>query len=478
VLTLGDIIAYLAPGLPGPGEASIQIDGVCVDSRQAAEGSLFVALRGEKTDGHLYVDDAFRKGARAALVERPITADTVVDTVGAVAPRKWELPVQIVVRDSLEALQRLAQVHRERHPELHVVGVTGSVGKTTTKEAIASILASRHAVLRSAGNHNNEIGLPLTLLSLRSEHRFAVLEMGMYDLGEIAQLCDISRPRWGVITNVGPVHLERLGSIARIAQAKAELVRALPADGLAVLNGDDPYVARMREETDAPVLTFGLSEGNLVRAEEVAVHGLDGTSFWVRVNDAPELGLTGDRHELRVPALGAHVAMTALPGVALGLAAGLDWDAIQRGLISQGYGLRLVPRLGSGGVTILDDAYNASPASTCAAIELLAQLSGRHVAVLADMLELGPAEEAGHREVGGYCAGRVDLLVAVGPRAQWMAEEALEAGMPGAAVVMVEDAAAAIEALRDRVQPGDVVLVKGSRSMGMEAVVGAWRERV
>ena len=225
--TLHELINALAPDIALPPETNLELTNTYIDSRQVEPGGLFVALAGEQTDGHRYVADVFEAGAVAALVQESDPRWPCVDTVQGTCPECWVGPIQIRVEDSLTALQRVSHIRRISRTDLRVIGVTGSLGKTTTKEAIARVLAQRYRTLYSQGNHNNEIGLPLTLLQLEDQSH-AVLEMGMYDLGEIALLCDIARPQLGVVTNVGPTHLERLGTIDRIAQAKSELVQALP----------------------------------------------------------------------------------------------------------------------------------------------------------------------------------------------------------------------------------------------------------
>ena len=278
-------MAVLAPSLHIQGAEAIAVAQVCIDSRQASPGCLFVALRGQHADGHDYVQDAFRAGATVTLVERPIDSATLIDTRGLVTSQTAQSPVAVVVDDSLAALQSLAKARRDAHEGLRVIGVTGSVGKTMAKEAIASVIAQRFVTLKSEGNRNNEIGLPLTLMALDATHQRAVLEMGMYALGEIALLCEIARPQIGVVTNVGPTHLERLGSLERIAQAKAELVRALPPDGFAVLNGDDERVREMSKLTSARALDFGLSPVSTVWAEVISSEATAGVRFVVHVLD-------------------------------------------------------------------------------------------------------------------------------------------------------------------------------------------------
>ncbi|MCD6518923.1 MAG: UDP-N-acetylmuramoyl-tripeptide--D-alanyl-D-alanine ligase, partial [Anaerolineae bacterium] len=384
-------------------------------------------------------------------------------------------PVAVVVRDPLASLQRFARVRREAARGLRVVGVTGSVGKTTAKELIATVLEQRYRVLKSWGNYNNEIGLPLTLMDLEPSHQYAVLEMGMYAQGEIAQLCEIAQPQIGVVMNVEPVHLERLGSIERIAEAKAELVEALPRDGVAVLNGDDPRVRAMASKCMGEVVTFGLGPENDLWAEKVMSKGLEGVRFLARA--ASRFAGRGGAKELRLRMLGRHVVMPALAAAAVGLLEGLSWEEIAQGLEKVGYGLRLVPKRGKNGILLLDDTYNASPPSTIAALEAMAELPGRHIAVLGDMLELGTWERRGHREVGKRCAHLVDVLIAVGERARWIAEGALEADMPSGSVHWVKTNKDATILLEEIMRSGDNVLIKGSRGMAMEEIVEAWEER-
>ena len=490
-MTLADIVAALAPGLVVSGAEGVPVSGVCVDSRQATPGCLFVALRGERSDGHAYVGEAYARGATVALVERPVEGATLVDTVRWSAGGLLGAPsatsaakVAVIVPDALQGLQRLAQARRLAHSDLRVIGVTGSLGKTTTKEAIAAVLAQRYTTLKSPGNYNNEIGLPLTLMALEPEHQRAVLEMGMYALGEIAALCRLARPQVGVVTHVLPVHLERLGSIECVAQAKAELIEALPEGGLAVLNGDDPRVramAGLAPVRGRRVVTFGLEADNIVRAVEIQDHGLAGVSFVAQVASErwplePRRGL-GVRHELVLATLGQHMVRAALAAVSVGLAEGLDWPEIQHGLTAQGQGVRLVSVRGPNGSTLLDDSYNASPTSTVAALGFLASLPGRHLAVLGDMLELGAGEEDGHRAVGRCAAQGVEVLLTVGQRARLIAAEAIRGGLPETQVHVMDDNASASDYLAGILREGDILLVKGSRGMAMEAIVRALEDR-
>jgi UDP-N-acetylmuramoyl-tripeptide--D-alanyl-D-alanine ligase len=473
--SLAHILATLAPGWPVDGAQDIAVDQVCIDSRNANSGSLFVALAGENVDGHDYVQVAFATGARIALVERTVAGLPCVDTIERTAPMLLGSAVTVRVPSTLGALQALAAERRRDHPALKVIGITGSVGKTTTKEAVAFVLGARYRVLKSGGNRNNEIGLPLTLMTVLPEHNRAVLEMGMYKLGEIADLCRVAAPDAGLVTNVEPVHLERLGSIERIAEAKAELVRALPCDGWAALNADDARVMAMADLTEARVVSYGCAPVADVRLTGVTDLGLQGNAFAVKVK--PSLaGARADECTLQTGMLGATAAGAALAAVTVGLLEGLSWGEIQRGLDDLGQGLRLVSRAGNDGVTILDDCYNASPPSVISALRFLGSLVGRRVAVLGDMLELGAIEVEGHKQVGRVASDTCDVLVTVGTRARDIALAAGEHGLPGTCIKAVADNGRAIAHLRQVLRPSDVVLVKGSRGMRMEEIVSSLLE--
>jgi UDP-N-acetylmuramoyl-tripeptide--D-alanyl-D-alanine ligase len=351
-----------------------------------------------------------------------------------------------------------------------VVGVTGSIAKTSTKEAVAAVLGRRFVTLRSEGNRNNEVGLPLTVLDLGPEHGAAVLEMGMYAGGEIRDLAAIALPSIGIVTTVQPVHLSRIGSIEAIEDAKAELVEALPAaadGGTAILNADDPRVRRMAGRTRARVLGYGFAGDADVRAADVASAGFDGMRFTlVTPSGSAATSIRG---------LGRLAVHNALAGAAAGLAAGMAIGEIVAGLGDVGSAPHRSTVIRAGGVTIVDDAYNASPGSVRAALELLAGLPGRPVAVLGEMRELGSAHDAGHLEVGRLAGDTLDLLVVVdgapGGAAAGIVEGARAAGLAPDRVLGVGDAASAIAALAARLAPGDVVLVKASRGVELERVV-------
>jgi UDP-N-acetylmuramoyl-tripeptide--D-alanyl-D-alanine ligase len=455
--------------------ADTVITDAAIDSRLVIPGALFVALPGERSDGHDHVAAAFERGAALALIERDTPGDLkTVDLREPLAESRLpeiEPPFCLRVHKTLDALQRIAGFWRSQLG-LRVIGVTGSVGKSTTKELAADVLEMRYRTVRNPGNLNNEIGLPLSMLRFTEAHERAVLEMGFYVPGEIALLCDLAKPSVGVVTNVSQVHMERAGSLEAIVAGKTELVASLPPppEGVAVLNHDEPLVRGMASRTQARVMSYGLSPEADLRADEVEGLGLDGVRF--------VLHYQGDRVHVRVPLLGRHSVHTALRATAVGLIEGLTWDEIVHGLQSSQSQLRLVAVQGPHGSLLLDDTYNAAPASVTAALNLLAELEGRRVAVLGDMLELGEYEEWGHRMVGARAAEVADELVAVGERARWIADEAVHAGLAASHIVLQPDSRAAVEHLRTSIREGDVVLVKGSRGMHMDQIVAALEETV
>lgn len=463
-LTLGHVLAALTPFRAATLPTALR--EVVIDSRQVKAGDLFVALPGERVDGHAYIGDAFRRGARAALVSRPDPAFAVVDCrPGAPVPPAWQPgPVQVWVEDSLTALQQVARAWRQQFT-VRVVGITGSVGKTTTKELTAAVLAQRYPTLKSEGNYNNEIGLPLTLLQLRPSHERVVLEMGLYVPGDIALLCDIARPQVGVVTLVGTVHLERAGTLEALVAGKRELVEALPADGVAILNADEPLVMSMAPFTAARIVTYGLDRRADVWAEGIESAGVRGVRFTLHYNGAAA--------RIHLPLLGQHSVHTALRAAAVGFVEGLTWEEVSAGLQSHRDQLRVLLVAGPRDSLIVDDTYNASPESTLAALNLLRDLDGRRVAVLGDMLELGFAEEASHQLVGRRAAEVADVLVAVGARGRIIGEEALAVGMPAGRVHFAPDADTTLPLLQALIQPRDVLLIKASRGLRLDQLVAA-----
>jgi UDP-N-acetylmuramoyl-tripeptide--D-alanyl-D-alanine ligase len=456
-IALDDLLAATAGRLLGPTTVT-SFSGAAVDSRNVTPRCCFVALPGERVDGHRFVSEALRNGASVALVERPVELDPEVQDAAIVQ-----------VADTLHALQELAAWWR-RQSAVRVVGITGSTGKTIAKEVVADVLARSLNTLRNRGNLNSESGLPMTLLELEPQHEVAVLEMSMYTEGEIARLAEIARPEVGVVLAVHPTHLERAGSIEAIARAKSELPRALPADGLAVLNADDERVAAMAAVTPAAVRTYGLGVGAEVRAADVVSHGLAGTEFTLH---APWV-----TRRLRSGTPGRHLVPHALAAVAVAQRFAVPMDEVEAALAAGSQAEhRMAVTQSASGATLVDDSYNASPVSVSAALDFLAETpipaGGRRLAVLGDMLELGPDEERLHRQIGAQAAGVVERLLAVGERAAWIAEAARVAGL--ASVSEVPDVGEAIEAF-DRVMaagPGDVVLVKGSRGIELDRLVAA-----
>ncbi len=472
MLTLADILESLT-GFRFS-QASQVITEASVDSRQVIPGALFVAIPGERVDGHQFVDDALHRGAQVALIEREVdTSFPIVDlrqgrfTAASVCP---ELPCCLWVDQTIHALQQVARFWRRRL-DLRVIGITGSVGKSTTKELIAEVLGQRYRTLKNPGNLNNEIGLPLTLLRLGEGYEAAVLEMGFYVPGEIALLCDIALPQVGVVTNIGTVHAERAGSQEAIARGKAELVESLPAApaGVAVLNYDDPWVRDMALQTSARVFFYGLDPHADIWADEVEGIGLEGVRF--------RLHYRNEVLHLRVPLIGRHSVHTVLRAAAVGLVEGLTWQEIVSGLRSGHAQLRLVAVRTKSGALMLDDTYNASPESTLAALNLLSEIEGHKIAVLGDMLELGPYTQVGHEMVGVRAAEVVDELVTVGELGRMIAASARGAGMKNELITEFADTQEAIAYLEAHLTAQDVVLVKGSHGVRMDRIAAAMEYR-
>jgi UDP-N-acetylmuramoyl-tripeptide--D-alanyl-D-alanine ligase len=366
------------------------------------------------------------------------------------------------VADPAVALRAVAAAYRDRFDPL-VIGITGSLAKTSTKELAAEVLAGRFRVLRSAGNENNEIGLPLTLLRLRPEHEVAVLEMGFYTTGEISLLARLARPTIGLVTAVRGVHLSRAGSIEAIEAGKRELVEALPASGWAVLNADDPRVSRMANATAAQVVRYGFDPTADVRAEDVRSLATEGMCFQLRLADG--------RHEVTTPALGRHGVHNALAAAAIAACAGLTSDEIVSGLARPASAAHRSQIVRAGGWTILDDSYNASPDAVLAALGLLAELPGRRIAVLGEMLELGDTAPAEHHRVGVSTADAADRLVVVGAAASGIAEGALAGGMAPEHIDRVADRDEALAVLLATLRDGDTILVKASRGAALDILV-------
>jgi UDP-N-acetylmuramoyl-tripeptide--D-alanyl-D-alanine ligase len=466
MLTLADAIEALTDTRPPLTE--MVITEAAIDSRQVIPGSMFVAIPGGRVDGHDYVGDAFQHGASFALIQHTIPGSFQTLPLTKGQPLDLQIildaPLCLLVENTLIALQQIAHFWR-RKLSLRVIGITGSVGKSTTKEVIAEVLDQRYHTLKSPGNMNNEIGLPLTILKLGHGYERAVLEMGFYVPGEIAFLCDIALPEIGVVTNIGTVHAERAGSQEDIFLGKSELVKALPANGVAVLNLDDPWVRKMAELTIASVFFYGLDPAADLWADEVESLGLEGIRF--------RLHYQQETLHVHIPMIGQHSVHTALRAAAVGLADGLTWQEILDGLRQGHTQLRLTAVRTERGALILDDTYNASPESMLAALNLLSELDGNKVAVLGDMLELGQYEIQGHEMVGVRTAEVANSLVTVGKRGHIIAKAARQAGLASGKIFEFEDTDEVIVHLRKFLTKEDVVLVKGSHDLRMDRVVAA-----
>ncbi|MCZ8511230.1 UDP-N-acetylmuramoyl-tripeptide--D-alanyl-D-alanine ligase [Paenibacillus filicis] len=453
--TLGEI-ALMAGGTLSEGVPSdLRVNGVSKDTRTIEQGALYVPLIGEAFDGHRFVEEALKRGAAASLWQ----ADRPDAPAGA--------PL-IYVKDTLAALQRLAREYRRQLP-VRIVGITGSNGKTTTKDLTAAVLSASFQVHKTAGNYNNHIGLPLTLLGLNEETEIAVLEMGMSGRGEIELLSRLAEPEVAVITNIGEAHLLQLGSRKEIARAKTEILVGLQPDGLLIYNGDEPLIEEVLPELAEPgrmnaaayrKLRFGAEPDNAYFPADVSMDSA-GSHFH----------LGGDDTDYYVPLPGAHNVVNALAAIAVGRHFGMQPADVARGLSqAELTGMRIEVLSAPSGLTILNDAYNASPTSMRAAIALLHELTGyeRKYAVLGDMLELGDREAEFHRGVGAMLdPERVEVVYLYGPLSVHTAE-GLKERFPADRVRYYEDKEALAEALKLAAGPKDVVLIKGSRGMRME----------
>ncbi len=462
---LREVISVKVLAGDAPGWLKQRIRRISLDSRSVKPGDLFVAIKGDRYDGHDFVAAAIRCGAVGVLVHDGFR----VDHASLKEAGKKSSPVILGARDPLFAYQQLATHHRSRF-DIPVVAVTGSNGKTTTKEMVASVMAHRWRILKTEGNLNNRIGVPQTLFRLNGRHEGAVIEMGVDHVGQTTRLCEIARPTVGLITNIGPDHLEFFGSMEGSAQAKAELLDLLPPDGTAVLNMDDPYYDYLAARARCRVISFGMSAKADVQATDLKADGRDGTIFRLR--------LPGQvRHTIvHIRAQGEHNVANALAAASVGSALGLPGAVIAQGLARFRPAAMRSQILVSHGLRIINDCYNANPASMRAAVQLLSQSKGRgqKIAVLGDMLELGPGAARLHEEAGSAVARLgIDRLIACGPLSRTLAEGARRAGMDTARIVEVRDAAGAAAAVKSMAKQGDVVLVKASRGMKLEHVVDA-----
>jgi UDP-N-acetylmuramoyl-tripeptide--D-alanyl-D-alanine ligase len=462
-LSVSDVRAALGVAAPGA-SGDVLFTGVSTDSRNAVGGDLFVALSGDTFDGHDFIPAALANG--------------VLGIVAREAPNGGP-PAGVVlfaVSDTLTALGKLARYHRGRL-SARVVGITGSNGKTTTKEIAGSVARTTFRTAQTEGNLNNLVGMPMTLLSTPDDTQALILEMGMNVPGEIGRLAEIAAPDIGVVTNVGPVHLEGVGSIDGVIAEKGALLASLGKDGVAIFEGDTDYTDRLRNMTRARILTFGLDRRSDVRAEKIEDLGQAGTRA--------QFVLPSGSFTALLPIPGLHNLSNALAAAAVGLALGIPADRIAEGIKAvRPVGMRMEISKAPGGWVILNDSYNANPVSTRAALEFLAQqreaIGGRAVAVLGDMLELGAFTRSGHEEVGATAAGLgVGLLLVIGDFAGDVRRGAISAGMDEGTIAAYPRGAhdTLINDLLDVVGPDDVILVKGSRGMRMERIAHALNKR-
>ena len=456
-----EVLSAKSPTGLTPQDLKQRIRRVVTDSRLVRKGDLFIAFQGERFDAHSFVPKVFAQGAVCAIVQEDYRLPPMKQRTGT--------PIVLGVRDTLEAFQRLATHYRNRFP-IPVITITGSNGKTTTKEMVAHVVAQRWKTLKTEGNLNNRIGVPQTLFQLAPRHQAAVVEMGVDQQGQTTRLCEIARPTVGVITNIGPDHLEFFGSMEGSAQAKAELLDHLPQDGAVVLNADDEYFDYLAARAQCQVVAFGASPKAGVRAANIRPDEKGGTLFGLILPGKTR------QTEVRIRTQGQHNVSNALAAAAVGHVLGLSGAAIAEGLSKFRPAAMRSQISHSHGVQVINDCYNANPASMKAAIQLLAELGRgkRSIAALGDMLELGADSKRMHRDVGAFLAAQgIGHLLACGALGRELAEGARQAGMASDRIAELPDAQAAATALARMIRQGDVVLVKASRGMRMEQVVDA-----
>ena len=457
ILTVEEVLRATGGKLvQGKGDSSFQ--GISTDSRTVAEGELFIALKGLRFDGHHYALEALRKKAGGVLIEK--------DKVGDIRWNGYRSRAVIAVDDTLAALGDMARDWRHKY-NTPLVALTGSNGKTTTKEMTAACLETTFPVLKTKGNLNNLIGVPLTLLTLTEKERVVVLEMGMNVPGEIRRLTEIVEPDVGLITNIQTVHLEGMGSLERLKEEKGELFRRMRRDGTILVNGDDPRVVDLAGDYPGQRITFGIEHPADIMAKEVRLHGAEGTSF--------TLILEGEATEVHLRLLGRHFVPNALSAMAVACLFGVEVSRAREALENfQSFPMRMEVIPLRGGETLINDAYNANPYSTKVALETLAEAKGmgRAIAVLGDMLELGSLTKEAHEQIGKRVSElSVDFLLAMGEEASVVVESAIRHGLPAEKARIVESHSEAISLLRQMIQNGDWILVKGSRKMAMEEIV-------
>lgn len=433
------------------GDANVEFGNISTDSRNVASGDLFIPIVGERFDGHEFVDNALKSGAAGALTQKEVSL-----TAGGVI---------ISVNDTLKAFGDIARYYREKF-SIPVIAITGSVGKTSTKDMIAGVLAQRLNVLKTEGNFNNEIGMPKTILSLEDHHEAAVLEMGMRGLGQISYLSGIAKPQIAIITNIGLSHIELLGSRQNILKAKLEILDGLSSNGLVILNGDDDLLSGLRDLLKFRTVFYGIGEGADYQAYNIQTAGEHGSSY--------EISIKGKEYKVNVPVPGIHNIYNSLAAIAAGLEAGIPMEIIVDGILSYSPGNMRQNIISCKGYRIINDVYNASPQSMEAAISVLKDVagSGRTIAVLGDMLEMGEWAEEVHSNVGRFAAAKgIDYIITVGENARYIAKGALEAGVSPEKVLAFDKNEEAAAILTSIIKTNDTVLAKGSRGMKMEEIV-------
>lgn len=434
---------------PAEYDSLMEVKGVVIDSRLVKEDYLFIASKGERVDGHDFIEAAITQGAMAVVCEK--------------VPDNISVPY-ILVKDSLIALKDIAEWYRMQL-NIPVIGITGSVGKTSTKEFVSSVLSQKYCVHKTAGNYNNEIGLPLTILQIKEEHEIAVLEMGISNFGEMHRLSKIARPNYCLLTNIGQCHLENLGSRHGILKAKSEIFDFMNEDGTVVINGDDDMLSTIHEVKRKAPIRYGLSSDNDVWAENIKSHGLKGSSC--------DIHIKSEVCHVNIPMPGKHMILNALAAAAVGSALGLSKEEIAQGIE------RIQPVKGRNNIiehnnrTIIDDCYNANPVSMKAAIDLLSMADTRKVAILGDMGELGDDEIKLHEEIGSYAISKnIDIILCVGKLSSHMYNAAKETLIdPSNRLFYYETRDDLIKALPDILKDGDTVLIKASHFMGFDAIV-------
>ena len=448
--------------LQGEGKAFFQ--GISTDSRMVGEGELFIALKGPRFDGHHFALKALEKKAGGVVIEEDKARD--------IRWNGYRSKAVIAVKDTLRALGDLARERRRRY-RIPVVALTGSNGKTTTKEMISACLETTFPILKTRENLNNLIGLPLTLLNLTEKERVVILEMGMNVPGEIRRLTEIAEPDVGLITNIQIVHLEGVGSLERVREEKGELFRRMRRDGTILVNQNDPHVIDLASEFSGQKITFGVEKSADVMAKEIRLRGAEGTSF--------NLILEGEEIEVSLPLLGRHFVPNALSAIAVASLFGIEVKKAKEALERfRPFPMRMEIIHLEGGKTLINDAYNANPRSMELALETLAEIKGkgRAIAVLGDMLELGDFTEEAHRQIGEKVEElSIDLLLTMGEKAPLVVESAVRHGFEPKRTRVMESHSEAISILKEVVQEGDWILIKGSRRMAMEKIVEGLTER-